>query len=92
MPALRAPVVWLLRYLTGYRPRHLVALVIALAVTLGAVAVPFWWLGEQAGSALGPAGFAIVAVIYLLASALAMLLAAVVVIRLLLVRIRRRFA
>jgi hypothetical protein len=83
--------VWLLRYLTGYRLYHLLALIVALAVTLGATAWPFLWLGEQADAFVGPIGLVIVAIVYLYAAMLVLALAAIVVGRLLLGRLRRLF-
>jgi hypothetical protein len=87
-----APAVWLLRYVTGYRLYHLLALIVALSVTLGGMALPFWWLGEQADALIGPVGFVIVAIVYLYAAMLVLALAAIAVGRLLLGRLRRLFA
>jgi hypothetical protein len=87
-----APALWLVRYLTGYRLRHAVVAVLALAVALAAIAVPFWWLGEQADAAIGPLGLVILAMAYLYAAASALAVAAVLVVRLLVGRLGRLFA
>jgi hypothetical protein len=84
--------VWLLRHLTGYRLYHLFALIAALVVTLGAMAFPFLWLGERADAVVGPVGFVIVAIVYMYSAMLVFALAAIVVGRLLLGRLRRLFA
>lgn len=86
-----APAVWLLRYVTGYRLYHLFALIIALTLALAGMALPFWWLGEQTDAVMGPAGFVIVAIVYLYAAMLVLALAAIAVGRLLLGRLRRLF-
>lgn len=88
MSHMTAPVLWLLRRWTGYRPYHLLALVAALTVTLGCMGVAFWWLGEQAEAVAGPLGIALIALIYLYAAMLVLALAAVVVARLIIGRLR----
>ena len=89
MHGLAAPVYWLLRRWTGYRLNHLLALVAVLVLVLGGMAIPFWWLGEQAGTVAGVAGVVIVSVAYLYAAALVLAFSAIVVARLLVSRFRR---
>ncbi len=84
-----APALWLLRYLTGYRPYHVIAFVLALTVSLGALAIPFWWLAEQAHGVAGPLAFVLLAVAYLYAAMLLLGVAAAVAVRLVLARLRR---
>jgi Na+-driven multidrug efflux pump len=87
-----APALWLLRRTTGVRLHHVVGLVLVLVVGLAALAVPFWWLAEQVNGVLGPVGFAIAALLYLYAAVLALGVAAALIGRVLLGRIRRTFA
>jgi Na+-driven multidrug efflux pump len=87
-----APALWLLRRTTGVRLHHVVGLVLVLVVSLAALAVPFWWLAEQVNGVLGPVGFAIAALLYLYAAVLALGVAAALIGRVLLGRIRRTFA
>jgi hypothetical protein len=87
-----AAAIWLLRYLTGYRLYHVLVLIVALAVTLAGMALPFWWLGDQAHAVVGPIGFVIVAIAYLYAVMVVLALAVIVAGRLLLGRLRRRLA
>ena len=70
---------WLLRRLTGYRLYHLIALVFVVMAMLGALAIPFWWLGEQADSVAGFAGIAAVSLAYLYAAMSVLVVATVVV-------------
>jgi len=70
---------WILRRLTGYRLYHLLALVFVMMAVLGALAIPFWWLGEQADSVAGLAGIAVVSLAYLYA-AMSMLIVATAVV------------
>lgn len=56
---------WLVRRWTGYRLYHLLVLILLVMATLAGLALPFWWLAEQAGSVAGLAGFALVALAYL---------------------------
>ena len=86
---LAAPVYWLLRRWTGYRLYHLLAFVAVLVLVLGGMAIPFWWLGEQAGNVAGVAGVVIVSAAYLYAAALVLAFSAIVVARLLVSRLRR---
>ena len=87
-----APILWLLRRTTGVRVHHLIGLVLAFVVGLAALAVPFWWLAEQVDGMLGPVGFALAALLYLYAALLALGVAAALIGRVLLGRIRRTFA
>lgn len=91
MHGLATPLYWLIRRWTGYRLYHLVALVIVLLVTLAGLAVPFWWLGEQAESIAGLTGFVIVSLLYLYAAALVLAFAAIVVARSIIRRLRSLF-
>ncbi len=91
MHGLATPLYWLLRRWTGYRLYHLLALVAVLLVTLGGMAVPFWWLGEQAESVAGLTGFVIVSLLYLYAAALVLVFSAIVVARLVVRRLRSFF-
>jgi hypothetical protein len=86
---LASPVYWLLRRWTGYRLYHLLAFVAVLVLVLGGMAIPFWWLGEQAGNVAGVAGVVIVSLVYLYAAALVLAFSAIVVARLLVNRLRR---
>jgi len=86
---LAAPVYWALRRWTGYRLYHLLALVAVLVLVLGGMAIPFWWLGEQAGNVAGVAGVVIVSLAYLYAAAIVLAFSAIVVARLLVSRLRR---
>jgi fucose 4-O-acetylase-like acetyltransferase len=88
MHGLAAPVYWLLRRWTGYRLYHLLALVLLLLLTLGGLAVPFWWLGEQAETVAGLTGFVIVSLLYLYAVSMVLLFATIVVARLVVRRLR----
>jgi fucose 4-O-acetylase-like acetyltransferase len=88
---LATPLFWLLRRWTGYRLYHLLALVVVLLVTLGGLAIPFWWLGEQAESVAGLTGFVIVSLLYLYAAALVLVFSAIVVARLIVRRLRNFF-
>jgi hypothetical protein len=81
-------VLWLLRRLTGLRLYHVFALLVMIAAALGAMAVAFWWLGEQADATIGPLGFVIVALAYLWAAMLLLATLAIVVGRVVLGRIR----
>jgi hypothetical protein len=92
MHGLSGPAFWLLRRLTGFRLYHLLALTLASTVALGGMAVPFWWLGEQADAAIGPLGFAIAAIAYVSAGTLLLAAAVIVVARVLRGRIRRLLA
>jgi hypothetical protein len=92
MRAFAAPALWLLRHATGLRLYHLLGLAFALAATLAAMAVPFWWLAEQADGVLGPLGFAIAALAYLYATVLVLAFAALLAARMLAGRIRRTLA
>ncbi len=85
---LGAPVYWLLRRWTGYRLYHLLALVLVLLLTIGGLAIPFWWLSEQAESVAGLTGFVIVSLLYLYAVALVLAFATIVVTRLVIRRLR----
>jgi hypothetical protein len=87
-----APALWLLRRTTGVRLHHLIGLVLVLVVGLAALAVPFWWLADQVDGMLGPVGFAIAALLYLYAAVLALGVAAALIGRVLLGRLRRTFA
>ena len=86
---LASPVYWLLRRWTGYRLYHLLAFVAVLVLVLGGMAIPFWWLGEQAGNFAGVAGVVIVSAAYLYAAALVLAFSAIVVARLVVSRLRR---
>jgi fucose 4-O-acetylase-like acetyltransferase len=88
---LASPVYWLLRRWTGYRLYHLLALVLLLLLTLGGLAIPFWWLGEQAETIAGLTGFAIVSLLYLYAVSLVLIFATIVVARLVIRRLRNLF-
>ena len=88
MHGLAAPVYWLLRRWTGYRLYHLLALVVVLLLTLGGLAIPFWWLGEQAETVAGLTGFVIVSLLYLYAVSLVLIFATIVVARLVIRRLR----
>jgi fucose 4-O-acetylase-like acetyltransferase len=85
---LASPVYWLLRRRTGYRLYHLLALVLLLLLTLGGLAIPFWWLGEQAETVAGLTGFVIVSLLYLYAVSLVLIFATIVVARLVIRRLR----
>ncbi len=91
MNAIAAPAFWILRSLTGVRIYHVLATCFVLVAALVALALPFWWIGAHAESAIGPVG-AIVAVCAYLASATVLLgLSTVVLWRLLAARVRRTF-
>lgn len=83
------PALWMLRWVTGVRLYHLLAALLALAVALVALAVPFWWLGEHADGAIGPFGVLVAAGAYLAAATVLFGFSLVAVCRLLLGRIRR---
>jgi dolichol kinase len=85
---LATPVYWLLRRWTGYRLYHLLALVGGLAATIVGLAIPFWWLGEQAETVAGLTGFVIVSLVYLYVVALVLAFSAIVVTRLIIRRVR----
>ena len=91
MHGLATPLYWLVRRWTGYRLYHLLALVVVLLVTLAGLAIPFWWLGEQAESLAGLTGFIIVSLLYLYAAALVLAFSAIVVARLVIRRMRSFF-
>jgi presenilin-like A22 family membrane protease len=80
-----------LRYFTGYRLYHLVAWALGVALALAALAVPFWWLGEAAGSIAGVPGELVVGIAYLWAAVLTVLAAAVLLVRFVFGRLRRTF-
>src|ERR1700676_638058 len=88
MHGLAAPVYWLLRRWSGYRLYRPLALVRLLVLTLGGLAVPFWWLGEQAETVAGLTGFVIVSLLYLYAVSMVLLFATIVVARLVVRRLR----
>jgi fucose 4-O-acetylase-like acetyltransferase len=88
---LATPVYWLIRRWTGYRLYHLFALVLVLLLTLGGLAIPFWWLGEQAETVAGLAGFVVVSLLYLYAVGLVLVFTAVVIARLIIRRLRSLF-
>jgi hypothetical protein len=92
MPGFPTPVVWLIRHLTGYRPRHLLVVACALVAELAALAVPFWWLGQQADAAFGPTGYPVVAALYICAAVAVVAFSLALVLRLVVGRLRRRFA
>jgi fucose 4-O-acetylase-like acetyltransferase len=85
---LAAPVYWLLRRWTGFRLYHLLAFVAVLVLVVGGMAIPFWWLGEQAGNVAGVAGVVIVSAAYLYAAVLVLVFSMIVVARLLVSRFR----
>jgi fucose 4-O-acetylase-like acetyltransferase len=91
MYGLTGPVLWLLRRWTGYRLHHLLALVLVLLVTLGGLAVPFWWLGERAEAVAGLTGFVVVSVVYLYVVTLVLVFSAIVVARLIVRRLSNVF-
>lgn len=91
MHGLASPVYWLLRRWTGYRLYHLLALVLVLLLTLGGLAIPFWWLGEQAETVAGLTGFVIVSLLYLYAVSLVLIFTTIVVARLVIRRLRSLF-
>jgi fucose 4-O-acetylase-like acetyltransferase len=86
---LAGPVYWLLRRWTGYRIYHLLAFVAVLVLIVIGMAIPFWWLGEQAGNFAGVAGVVIVSVAYLYTATLVLLFSAIVVARLVMTRLRK---
>jgi hypothetical protein len=90
MQAWSSPALWLLRRLTGYRLKHLLAVALLLTVLLMGVAIPFWWLGEEADAAAGIAGVLLVAVAYLSVSTLVLAFSALLLGRLVFARVRRR--
>jgi hypothetical protein len=79
------------RHWTGYRLYHLIASVLAVALALAALAVPFWWLGEAAASEAGALGVLAVVVAYLWAALLTLGAAAFILTRLVWGRLRRSF-
>jgi fucose 4-O-acetylase-like acetyltransferase len=81
MHGLATPVYWLLRRWTGYRLHDLLALVLVLLLTIGGLAVPFWWLGERAEAVAGLTGFVIVSFAYLYVVTLVLVFSAIVVAR-----------
>ena len=91
MHGLATPLYWLVRRWTGYRLYHALALTIVLLVTLAGLAIPFWWLGEQAEALAGLTGFVIVSLLYLYAAALVLAFAAIVVARSIIRRLRKFF-
>jgi hypothetical protein len=91
MHGLATPLYWLVRRWTGYRLYHVIALVLVLLVTLGGLAIPFWWLGEQAEAVAGLTGFVIVSLLYLYAAALVLAFSAIVVARSVVRRLRNVF-
>ena len=91
MHGLASPVYWLLRRWTGYRLYHLLGLVAVLLLTLGGLAIPFWWLGEQAETVAGLTGFVIVSLLYLYAVSLVLVFTTIVVARLVIRRLRNLF-
>ena len=86
---LAGPVYWLLRRWTGYRLYHLLAFIAVLVLIVGGMAIPFWWLGEQAGNVAGVAGVVIVSAAYLYAATLVLAFSVIVVARLLFGRARK---
>lgn len=83
-----AAIAWrIFRRRTGYRLYHLLALVIALIVVIGLLAVPFWWLGEQGDGVVGVGGFVVASVLYLCSVTVVLAVSAVAIGR----RIIRRF-
>jgi len=80
---------WLLRRASGFGLRHVIGLAFATLLSLGVLALPFWWLGQQADTAAGALGAALVLAAYLATATVLVALVAVLVGRLVLVRMRR---
>jgi hypothetical protein len=80
---------WLLRRATGYGARHAVLFALALAACLSGLTTLFWWLGVQADATLGAAGVVLVALAYVPAAVMLLALAAGVLVRLVVGRLRR---
>jgi len=80
---------WFARRLTGYRTYHLFVLSFLLVIVLVGLAIPFWWLGEQANAIAGLPGVALVFFSYLSSAAVVLVAAAIAVGRLVIGRIRR---
>jgi len=88
MHGLASPAYWLIRRLTGYRLYHLVAVLLVVVATIGALAIPFWQLAELAEGVAGFAGLALVALAYLYTAVLVLAAAAVLVGGLVIRRVR----
>ena len=80
---------WFIRRATGLRAYHLIAFAASIALSLAALAVPFWWLGEQAASAAGLIGVLFVLAAYASMATVVLAVLAVLVGRFTLGRIRR---
>ena len=89
MQAMATPALWLLRWATGVRLYHLFAVSLAIAVALAGLALPFWWLGERADSAVGVLGVLFALGAYLAAATVLLGFSVVTLGRLLVGRLRR---
>lgn len=90
--AITTPALWILRSITGVRIYHVLATCLLLVGALAALALPFWWLGAHAESAIGPVGAIVVTGTYLASATVLLGVSAVLLWRLLVARIRRTFA
>lgn len=75
----------------GIRPAHLYGAAFAAVALLVALAVPFWWLGEQASGAAGIFGALFVLAAYFATATAALVMFTLLLARLLLGRFRRAF-
>jgi len=89
MKAYASPALWFLSRATGLRNQHVVAAAAAVTVLLVAMALPFWWLGEQADGVAGLFGILFVLFAYLSTATVVVVSAVVLAGRFALTRIRR---
>ncbi len=89
MKGMATPALWMLRWATGVRLYHLFAASLAIAVALVGLAIPFWWLGEHADSAIGVFGVLFALAAYLATATVLLGFAVMAIGRLLVGRIRR---
>lgn len=85
-----ADLLWsFVRWATGVRLYHVVALALALLALLLGLALPFWWIGERADAVVGVAGWLMAAAAYALTATAIVVFAAIRVGRTVLLRLRR---
>jgi fucose 4-O-acetylase-like acetyltransferase len=87
-----ATALWLLRRITGYRLRHVLAAAFVMALGVAAATLAFWWLGQRADAAIGFVGVLAVALAYLCSVALGLGVALYAAARVTAGRVRRRAA
>jgi hypothetical protein len=89
MTSFSSPALWIVGRVTGLRVYHLVAAALAVVAMLSALALPFWWLGQQADSVAGVFGLLFVMLAYFSTSVVVLVASALLAGRFAVGRIRR---